>query len=116
VAVSQSDFVELVADIEDAAAFGGQPPERLEQDQDRLRRQHRRGLVHDQKLGLLKQATHDLDALPLAHRHAVNEAVGIDRKSVFFGHLGDLGRQFRGRNRLIQRQRDVLPDGQRLEQ
>src|SRR5437763_10708816 len=42
-------LVELVADVEDAAAFIGQPAQRDEQRVDRLRREHRRGLVEDER-------------------------------------------------------------------
>ncbi len=46
----RADLVQLVADVEDAAALGGEPAQRLEQLQHRLRRQHRGRLVHDQQL------------------------------------------------------------------
>ena len=68
------DLVELVADVEDAAAFGREPAQRLEQLAHRLRRQHRRRLVHDQQPRVLQQAAHDLDALALADRHACARA------------------------------------------
>ena len=66
------DLVQLVADVEDRAALGRQPAQRLEQLLDLLRRQHRGRLVHDQQLRVLQQAAHDLDALALADRQRVH--------------------------------------------
>ena len=73
------DLVELVADVEDAAALRGELAQRLEELAHRLRRQHRRRLVHDQELRVLQQAADDLDALALADRQRVHEPARIDR-------------------------------------
>ena len=85
----RADLLELVADVEDRAAFGGEPAQRLEQLLGFLRRQHRGRLVHDQQLRLLQQAAHDLDALALADREIVHGAVGVERQAVFARDLDD---------------------------
>jgi hypothetical protein len=61
------DLIQLVADVEDRAAFGRELAQRFEQLAHRLRRQHRRRLVHDEELRRLQQAADDFHALPLAH-------------------------------------------------
>ena len=112
----RADLVELVADVEDAAALVGQAAQRLEELLDRLRRQHRRGLVHDEEARVLQQAAHDLDALPLADRHRVHVAGGVERKSVLRRHVADARRKVVARAIALQRERDVVGDRQRLEQ
>src|SRR5258705_8182163 len=83
------DFVELVADVENAAAFRSEAPQRAEQLAHGLRCEHRSGLVHDQKTRTLQQAAHDFDALPFAHRQAVNMTLRIDVESVIGRYLAD---------------------------
>ena len=61
-----ADLIELVADVEDAAPFRRQAAQGFEQRQHGLWRKHRGRLVHDEKLRLLQQATHDFDALALS--------------------------------------------------
>ena len=87
------DLVQLVADVEDAAALRRQLAQRLEQLAHGLRRQHRRRLVHDQELRVLQQAADDLDALALADRQRVHEPARIDRQPVALRHFDDPPRQ-----------------------
>ena len=105
-----------MTDVKDAAPFGSEPAQRLEQFAHRLWRQHRCRLVHDQQLRLLQKTAHDFYALPLAHRHAVDEALGIDGQTVAIRDFDDVGREFIPRDAMIECQRDVLRNGQRLEQ
>ena len=88
---SQSALIssQLVADVEDRAALGGELAQRLEQPLDLLRRQHRGRLVHDQQLRVLQQAAHDLDALALADRERVDLARGVERQAVGVRDLDD---------------------------
>ena len=112
----RADLVELVADVEDAAAFLGELPQRLEELVNGLRRQHRRRLVHDQQARVLQQAADDLDALALAGGQRVDGTMRVERESVpgrdFANARGQVGA---GATR-VEGQRDVLADGQRLEQ
>ena len=85
----RANLLELVADVEDRAAFGGEPAQGREQRLRLLRRQHRGRLVHDQQLRLLQQAAHDLDALALADREIVHGAIGVERQAVFARRLDD---------------------------
>ena len=108
-------FGQPVRDVEDRDALGRKPPQRDEEEVRLLRRQHRRRLVHDDEPRLLQQAAHDLDPLPLADGKVGDAGVGIERQAVFARHLADrLGKLAAAARR--QRQRDVLGDGQRLEQ
>ena len=72
-AVTQlTHFVEFVADVENAAALFGELAQRLKQLAHSLRREHRGWLIHDQKLGVLQQATNDFHPLTLTHRQGVH--------------------------------------------
>ncbi len=112
----RTDFVELVADVENAASLAAEPAQCREKLFHRLRRQHRRRLVHDQQLRLLQQAAHDLDPLPFAHGHRMHVAAWIERQTVALGNIANAlvegGVRFAG----FERERDVLAYRQRLEQ
>ncbi|OPZ04735.1 MAG: hypothetical protein BWZ09_01587 [Alphaproteobacteria bacterium ADurb.BinA305] len=112
----RADLVELVADVEDRAAFVGEPAQGLEELAHRLRREHRGGLVHDQQARVLEQAADDLDALALAHRQGVDVAARIDRQAVALRDLDDAPRERVERRLAGQGQGDVFHHGQRLEQ
>ena len=73
----RADFFELMRYIEDRGAFGFQLAQGFEQDLDLLRCQNRCGLIHNQQLGILKQAADDLDALALPHGQGVYMAMGM---------------------------------------
>ena len=75
-------LVELVADVEDRAALALEPIEHDEELIGLLRRQHRGRLVEDEKLRILHQRAHDLDALALADRQPPHLALGIERQAV----------------------------------
>ena len=110
------DLVELVADVEDAAAFRCKLAQHVEELADRLRRQHRRRLVHDQEARILQEAADDLDTLPLAYRQCMNEPSRIDRQPVSIRYLLDARRQRLHVLLSGQSERDVLDDGECLEQ
>ncbi len=112
----RADFVQLVTDVEDRTAFGGQMPERGEELVDRCRRQHRRRLVHDQQLRRLQKAADDLDALTLADRKRVHAAARIERQAVACGSLANPRVEFASAAILFEPECDVLGDGQRFEQ
>jgi len=85
----RSNLIELVADIEDAAALRRKLAQNLEQALDSLRCQHRGRLVEDQQLRVLQQASQDLDPLPLADRQVVQQPVRVDRQAIALGQVGD---------------------------
>lgn len=72
-------FVELVADVEDGAAFGLEAFQHDEELVGFLRCQHGSGLVQDQELRILHQRADDLDALALSDRELPDLAPGIER-------------------------------------
>ena len=98
-----ANLVQLVADVQDAAPLGRQLAQGDEQLFDRLRRQHRSGLVQDQQARLGQQGANDLYPLHLAHAQGVHGAFGVDVQPVggggFANALADL----------LQRQRTVQP-------
>ena len=70
-------LVELVADVENRAAFALEPFEHDEELVGFLRRQHRGRLIENQQLRILHQRAHDLDALALADRQPPHLAVRV---------------------------------------
>ena len=65
---------------------------------------------------LLQQAAHDLDPLALADRQRVHQAPRLERQPVALRHLLDAARQLPRAPPPSSAERDVLGDGQRLEQ
>ena len=112
----RADLVELVADVEDAQAFRDDVAQRGEQSLDRLRRQHRRRLVHDEELRLLQQAAHDFHTLALANRHRVHVARRVERQSIGRRHVAHPRGQCGVDTHAVERERDVVDDAQCLEQ
>ena len=109
-------LLQAVADVEHRAALAGQPLQGDEQVVGLLRGQHRGRLVHDQELRLLQQAADDLDALALAHREVGDDGV---RRAAAGRSRPTRCSMVSPRPRRIalgKRERDVLGDGERLEQ
>ena len=109
-------FLQAMGDVKHRASVTRQPLQCGEQDFRFLRRQHRGRLVEDEKLGVLQQAAHDLDALALADRELVHKALGVERQAEGGGDFHDaLGHcaQILARR---QRERDILRDRQGLEE
>ena len=108
-------LVELVADIEDAAALGGEPAEAREELCRFLRRQHGGGLVHDEKARALHEAARDLDPLSLAHGEIVHRPLRLQGEAVVpCGATNALGEPPRLGS--LEAEGDVLGHGQRLEE
>ena len=110
------DFVEFVADVENAATFGGQLTQGDEEFFDRLRREYRGWLIHDKQLWILQQAAHDFDALALAHRQIMHQSLWGDRQAVVFGHLFDALGQRAHTNFFVHCQRDIFDHSQGFKQ
>ena len=89
VMAERADLLELVRDVEDRAALGGEAAERREQHLDLLRGEHRGRLVHDDQARVLQQAADDLDALALADRELADQARRVELQSVIVGDLDD---------------------------
>ncbi len=112
----RADFVELVADVEDAAAFGGELSQRFEQPVDGLWRQHRRRLVHDEQSRVLQQAAHNLDTLALAGGQRIDGTMRVERKAVPRRYGANARGQVGAAAARFECQRNVLAHGQCLEQ
>ncbi len=110
------DFIQLVADVENAATLSGELAQRIEQLAHRLRCQHRGRLIHDQQFRVLQQATDDFDALALAHRQRVHQALRVYRQSVAIGYFGNLCGECVQVRIAGQRQCHVFDHGQGFEQ
>src|SRR5690606_37103000 len=88
-AAELANFIELVADIEDAAAFGRQLPQRTEQRLYGLRRQYRCGFIQYQQLRVAQQGTDNLDPLTLPHGQGMHMATRLEMQAVLSGLLLD---------------------------
>src|SRR5690606_1800014 len=62
-----ADLVQLVANVENAAAFGRELPERREQGLHGLRSKNRSRLIQNQQLGFAQQRTDNFHALTLSN-------------------------------------------------
>ena len=111
-----ADLVQLVADIEDRGALGGQFLQGREQDLGLLRGQHAGGFVHDQQLRLAQQAAHDFHPLAFARRQGFDASRRVQRQAIGGADLADAARQIGAARRRIHPQRDVFRHGQRVEQ
>ena len=108
--------MQLVADVEDAAALAGQLFQHHKQLLYRLRGEHRGGLVEDEQLRIGQQGANDLHPLHLAHTQGVHGAAGVGVQPVFGGLGGDALGDFRQRQRFVQAQPHVLGHGERVKQ
>ena len=111
-----TDFMQLVADIQNAAALGGQTPQHLEQALHRLRREHGSGLVQNQQARIGQQGADDLDALALAYPQRMHGTLRIQRQAVDGSLLADHGLDLRQAVAAIQTEPDVLGHRERIEQ
>ena len=107
---------ELVADVEDGAAFGLEAFQHDEELVGLLRRQHRGRLVQDQEFRILHQRADDLDALALADRQLPDLAPGIERQAVGLRDLLQPRRHVLEGFPAVEAERDVLGDGEIVEQ
>ena len=110
------DLVQLVGNVKDRAALGGELAQHLEQLLDFLGGEHGGRLIHDQQFWIKQQSAHDFDALALAHRQGRHGAVRIKRQAIL-GHDGaDAGFELAGGDAGVHAQRDVFEHGQRFKQ
>ena len=109
-------LLEPVRDVEHRAAVAGEPAQRHEELVRLLRGEHRGRLVHDQQPRLLQQATHDLDALALAHREIRDQRGRLQRQPELRRHPRDALAERPEIEPPGQGERDVLGHGERLEQ
>ena len=112
----RANFVQLVADVENAAALGRQLAQHHKELFDRLGREHRSGLVQDQQLGVGEQGADDFHALHLAHTQGVHRAQGVDVEAVFGGLGGNAAGHFGQRLALVQAQPYVFGHREGVEQ
>ncbi len=111
-----ADLVELVRDIEDRAPLGGEPAQGCKQRVGFLRRQHRGRLVHDDQTRILQQATYDLDPLALADRQRTDQTPRLEVEAIGARHRDDARPQGVVVRLTVEPERDVLRNGQRIEQ
>ena len=115
------DLAQLVGDEDDRGALRLERAHDVHQLVDLLRREHRRGLVEDQHLGVVGQRLEDLDALLHPDRQVLDEGVGVDREAVALGQLADrCGGRARSRTPaaagLLAPEHHVLGDGEDRDQ
>ena len=108
--------MQLVADVQNAAAFTGKLTQHHKQLLHRLRCEHRGGLVQDEQLRVGQQSADDFHALHLAHAQCVHGTGGVNVEAVLRGGVGDaLGHLGEG-ERLVQAQPHVLGHAERVKQ
>ena len=78
-----------MGDKDDRLALGDQPAHDLEQFFGFLGREHRRGLVEDQDLGLTIEGFDDLHPLLHADRDVLNECIGVHDKAVLIREIAN---------------------------
>ena len=108
--------MQLVADVENAAALCGDLAQHHKQLFDGLRREHRSGLVQNQYLGLGEQGADDFHALHLAHAQGVYRAQRVHVQPVLGGLGVDAPRHLRQGQAFVQPQPDVLGHRERVKQ
>ena len=108
--------MQLVADVEDAAALAHQLLEHDEELFHRLRCQHRGRLVQNQQLGVGQKRADDLHALHLAHAQRVHRADRVDVQPVLAGFGDDTLRHGKQAQGLVQAQPNVLGHSQGVKQ
>ena len=82
--------MQLVADVENAAAFTLQALEYHEQFLYRLRREHRGRLIENQQFRAGQQGANDFNALHFTHTQGMHRPIWIDLQPIFFA-LGPNG-------------------------
>ena len=111
-----ANFMQLVADVQNAAALRGQFFQHHEQLFDRLRCQHRGGLVQDQQLRVGQQSADDLDPLHLAHTKGVNRPAGVNVQAIFGRFAADAARDIGQAEVFAQAKPDILGHGDGVKQ
>ncbi|MCY1360445.1 hypothetical protein D9M69_470720 [compost metagenome] len=113
----RTHFPELVADEQNAAAFGGESAQGNEQVIGLLRRQHRSRFIENQQADVLHQAANDFHPLPFTDRQAVDKSLRFQRHAVAPGHFANLRLKLFGcACRRAHGQGDVLCHAQGFEQ
>ena len=110
-AAQLADFMQLVADVQNAAARAGHLSEHHKEFLHGLRHQHRRRLVKNQQLRLRQQGADDFNALHLPHAQRVHRTRRVNIEPVL-GRFGtDALRHFGQTQSPVQTQPDVLGHG-----
>jgi hypothetical protein len=111
-----ANFVQLVADVQNAAALGRQTPQHHKQFFDGLWRQDRSGFIQNQNFGLAQQGADDFHALHFTHTQTVHGTQGVNVQTVIGGLLRDALGDFGQTQMTVQAQPDILGHAQGIEQ
>ena len=103
-----ANFVQLVADVQNAAPLCGQLAQHHKQLLHRLRREHRGGLVQDEQLRVGEQGADDFHPLHFAHAQCVHGALGVNVQAVLRSGVGDALGDLGQAQRLVEPQPHVL--------
>ena len=108
-------------DVDDAGAGGAEAPHDLQQTADLTLGQRGGRLVHDQDARVRADRLRDLDELPFGHAQASDLTIRIDRGADLFQNLRCVASarapvDAAERAAAVERQRDVLGDGQARKQ
>ena len=85
----RANFMQRVADVQNAATLRRQAAQHGKQFVGTLRCEHRGGLVQNQNFRLGEQGANQLDALHLAHTQGVHRSMGVDVQPIGLTFFGD---------------------------
>ena len=112
----RTDFMQLVADVQNAATLGHQLAQHRKQFVHGLRCEHRGGLVQNQQTRFTQQGADDFHPLHLAHAQGVHGALGLDVQAINGGFVADALGHFDQGQAFVQTQPDVLRHAQGVKQ
>ena len=104
----RADLVQLVADVQNAAALRRELLEHHKEFFHRLGREHRGRFVQDEQLRVGEQRADDFHPLHLAHAQGVDRALGVDVQAILRGFLANAAGHLIQAQALVQTEPDVL--------
>ena len=111
-----ANFVQFVADVQNAASLRHQLVQNLKQLLYRLGGQHRSRLIQNEQLGVGQQSPNDLHPLHLTHTQGMHGSLRVDVQAILRGLGADALAQLAQAQRFVQTQPDVFCHAQRVKQ
>ena len=116
VVAQRANFVQLVADIQNAATLAAELAQNTKQALHRLRRKHRGRLIQNQQTRVGKQGADDFHPLHFTHTQSMHGALRVNRHAVGLrllpNHFGNFGQRVTA----LKPQPNVLRHGKRIKQ
>ena len=112
----RADFMQLMADVQNAATLGDKLAQDGKQLVNCLRRQHRGGLIQNQQTGFAEQGANDFHSLHFTNTERVHRPVRLQVKTIGRSFVLNAATDFGQRQRFIQTQPHVLRHAQGIKQ